>query len=59
MPIPRRDFLKLGAAVAASAVPPPSAVAQTVPSPGGFFAAPPIPLVRIGFVGVGLQGGGL
>lgn len=56
----RRDFLKLsGAAVTAPALATTAvggqAPAQT-PSTA-FFAAPPIPLVRIGMVGIGLQGG--
>jgi hypothetical protein len=51
----RREFLKIGSAAAAvggglTAVP--SAEVQTTP----LFAAPPIETVRIGFVGVGLQG---
>ena len=60
MPIDRRDFLKLGpAAVAASAAAPRRATAQpALAAPSAFFAAPPMPLVRIGFVGIGLQGGG-
>jgi hypothetical protein len=54
----RREFLKISTAAvtAGSAVLRGDASAQ--PAPAGFFAAPPIPLVRIGFVGVGLQGGG-
>jgi predicted dehydrogenase len=54
----RRDFLKLGtAAVAAGTVAPHlAAAAQAASDPR--FAAPPIPLVRIGFVGIGGQGGG-
>jgi hypothetical protein len=54
----RRDFLKAGAAaVAAAAVSrasDASAAAQTAYS--ATFAAPPIETVRIGYVGVGLQG---
>jgi hypothetical protein len=56
----RRDFLKLGsAAVAASTLPATSAngVVEAA-EPQSPFAAPPIENVRIGFVGVGLQGGG-
>ena len=55
----RRDFLKMsGAAVAAGAAGLGDATAAaTQASPPGFFAAPPIETVRIGFVGVGLQGG--
>ena len=56
MSLDRRDFLKLGtAAVAATAGPSADLAAQ--PAPDSPFAAPPIPLVRIGMVGVGLQGG--
>jgi predicted dehydrogenase len=58
----RREFLKVsGAAVAAGAgavglqASVPGAVPQTGATP---FAAPPIDLVRIGYVGVGLQGSG-
>ncbi len=51
----RREFLKLGsAAVAATSAVLGSSVAA---QPAGFLAAPPIPLVRIGMVGIGLQGG--
>ncbi|NQW05514.1 MAG: Gfo/Idh/MocA family oxidoreductase [Acidobacteria bacterium] len=54
----RRDFLKLGsAAVVAGAVAARSRPTVQAQSSGGFLAAPPIDLVRIGFVGVGLQGG--
>ncbi len=55
----RRDFLKLsGAAATASAV----ALGAgghhlEAAQAAGFFAGPPIALVRIGMVGVGLQGG--
>ena len=54
----RRDFLKIGtAALAAGALVPdaPAAAAQPASQP---FAAAPIPDVRIGFVGIGGQGGG-
>ena len=58
----RRDFLKLsGAALAAGAVAVRSAgdaEAADQEAYSGQFSAPPIPLVRIGYVGVGLQGGG-
>ncbi len=58
-PLDRRDFLRLGtAAVAAGSAAFAPDLAAQAPAPAGFFAAPPIPLVRIGFVGVGLQGGG-
>ena len=56
MPLDRRDFLKLGpAAMAVAAASGREADAQ--PTPSTPFAAPPIPLVRIGFVGIGGQGG--
>jgi len=53
----RRDFLKLGgAAVVAGAAPiPRQAVQPAAPKP---FSAPPIDMVRIGYVGIGGQGGG-
>ena len=61
----RRDFLKLSGAAAAGAV---SLNAEGPPEGGrhvaeeqareGLLAAPPIELVRIGMVGIGLQGGG-
>ena len=56
----RRQFLKIGATVAAagSAARAVDARAQPTTLGAGFFAAPPTPLVRIAFVGVGLQGGG-
>jgi hypothetical protein len=57
----RRTFLQLagglvGAAVAGDGL---NVAAQTQPNaaPSAAFAAPPIPEVRIGFVGVGGQGG--
>lgn len=60
----RRDFLKLSGAAAAGAV---SLNAEGPPEGGrhvaeeqareGLLAAPPIELVRIGMVGIGLQGG--
>jgi hypothetical protein len=53
----RRDFLKLGgSALAAGAVsaPGPAMAAQAGAAP---FAAPPIETVRIGYVGIGGQGG--
>jgi predicted dehydrogenase len=53
----RRDFLKLGGAAATA-----GAIALNSPrteaaQPEGLLAAPPIELVRIGMVGIGLQGG--
>ena len=56
----RRQFLKIGATVAAAGSVARAVDARAQPTaPGaGFFAAPPIPLVRIGMVGIGLQGGG-
>jgi hypothetical protein len=57
----RRTFLQiagavLGASVAGRAAPTASEFAQTGGAPSAGFAAPPIPEVRIGFVGVGGQG---
>jgi len=53
----RREFLKLSSAAvtagAATLATPPIATAQDT----GLPMAPPIPLVRIGMVGIGLQGG--
>src|SRR6185436_18715833 len=55
----RREFLKVsGAAVAAGAVALSGATDASAQSASGFLAAPPIPNVRIGFVGIGLQGSG-
>ena len=55
----RREFLKVsGAAVAAGAVALSGATDVSAQSASGFLAAPPIPNVRIGFVGIGLQGSG-
>ena len=57
----RRDFLKIGSAAAvAGAVTvrgARDASAEQQAQYNGQFAAPPIDLVRIGYVGVGLQGG--
>lgn len=58
----RREFLKLGSAATVASAIGATGVAhaartQTGPATG-VFAAPPIETVRIGFVGVGLQGGG-
>jgi glycosyl hydrolase family 109/GFO/IDH/MocA oxidoreductase family protein len=59
----RRDFLKIGTtAVAAGALGARSEAsadaqqAQTAAAGGGPLAAPPMPLVRIGYVGIGGQG---
>lgn len=56
----RRDFLKIGSAAAvAGAVAATSRPADAAPQQGYArwpFAVAPIPMVRIGFVGVGLQG---
>src|SRR5436305_2847576 len=56
----RRDFIKLGttAAIGALATEARSAEAAAQAQPVGTtaFAAPPIPTVRIGYVGVGGQG---
>ena len=55
----RRDFLKTGAGVVAgAALAAREAPASAQPATRGFFAGPPIPTVRVGFVGVGLQGSG-
>lgn len=58
----RREFLKLGgAATVAGAIGATGATRAAGAQTGlatGVFAAPPIETVRIGFVGVGLQGGG-
>jgi hypothetical protein len=54
----RREFLKLGgAAVVAGAVAARGGEDASAQSASGFLAAPPIETVRIGYVGVGLQGG--
>src|SRR5579871_3235112 len=56
----RRDFLRTsGAAMVAGVVagPTPSQPQSGVQSGTTAFAAPPIPLVRIGYVGIGGQGG--
>jgi predicted dehydrogenase len=53
----RRDFLKTTAGtVAAGAVSPLLAHAAPQPRSGGLFAAPPMDLVRIGYVGIGGMG---
>lgn len=52
----RRDFLKLGGAAAAAGAAVSLSAAGEQPREG-FLAAPPIEMVRIGLVGVGLQGG--
>ncbi len=54
----RREFLKAGAAVVAGAAVASreAAVAATQTASRGFFVAPRLETVRIGFVGVGLQG---
>ena len=54
----RRDFLKLGTAAVAATSSALGGVPRELPAPATPFAAPPIDVVRIGFVGVGLQGGG-
>jgi len=54
----RREFLKIGgAAVVAGAAAARGGEAVAAQTTSGFLAAPPIETVRIGFVGVGLQGG--
>jgi len=58
----RRDFLKIGGAAAvAGAVTLRSSTDASAAEQAAYsaqFAAPPIELVRVGYVGVGLQGGG-
>ena len=54
----RRTFLQIaGAALGTTLLPRRSAAAQAPASAAGLFAAPPMKEVRIGFVGVGGQGG--
>jgi len=57
--ISRRDVLKLGlgAGAGAWALAPDPAAAQTATASAGPLAVPPIETVRIGMVGIGLQGG--
>jgi hypothetical protein len=53
----RRDFLKLGgSAIAAGAIGTRTSAAGETQSDSAPFAAPPIPMVRIGYVGIGGQG---
>jgi predicted dehydrogenase len=52
----RRDFLRIGGAAVAAGTFARDTVAQPAPSTG-LYAAPAIEIVRIGMVGVGLQGG--
>ena len=52
----RRNFIGQTAALGAAASLLPSLL-QADPQPGGFFRAPPMERVRIGFVGIGGQGG--
>jgi predicted dehydrogenase len=55
----RRDFLKMGtAALAAGALAPDAAATAAAQPASQLFAAAPIADVRIGFVGIGGQGGG-
>ncbi len=55
----RRDFLALGGAALAASVLPGRAEPAPLPSrKTDPFAAPPIEMVRIGYVGIGGQGGG-
>jgi len=57
--VSRRDFLKTGsAAVVAGAAAMRGGQVEAAQTGQGPFAAPPIPEVRIGFVGIGGQGGG-
>jgi hypothetical protein len=55
--ISRRDVLKLGFGAGAWALAPDPAAAQTAAASTGLLAVPPIETVRIGMVGIGLQGG--
>jgi hypothetical protein len=58
--INRRDFLKLGGTavtVGATGLARDARATETQTPEGTFYAAPPIETVRIGLVGVGLQGG--
>jgi predicted dehydrogenase len=58
--ISRRNLLKLGVAAGATTLrhaPLQAAPPQAAPSTGGLLAVAPINTVRIGFVGIGLQGG--
>ena len=58
-PLDRRDFLKIGtAAIAAGALAPDTAASAAAQSSVQPFSAPAIADVRIGFVGIGGQGGG-
>lgn len=53
----RRDFLKVGgSAIAAGAIGTRASAAGETQSDSAPFAAPPIPMVRIGYVGIGGQG---
>src|SRR6187431_1956111 len=52
----RRDFLKLGGAAVVGGAAAGRRDASAEQSAAGFFAAPPVETVRIGFVGIGLQG---
>lgn len=58
----RRQFLKVGGAAltagAAVVRPARADAAAATQGPTGLLTAPPVSLVRVGFVGVGLQGGG-
>jgi hypothetical protein len=59
-PITRREFLKASAiaAVAGAAGFHEQSAHGAQPAPGALFSAPPIENVRIGYVGIGGQGGG-
>src|SRR5262245_11074737 len=54
----RRDFLELGGALIAAYAADMPLRASEQPSGLGPFAAPPIPTVRVGYVGIGGQGSG-
>jgi hypothetical protein len=53
----RRDFLRIGSAALAAGMMGPEGL-TAAPQPSVPFAAPPIETVRVGFVGIGGQGGG-
>jgi len=54
----RRDFIRVGSAALAAGAAGLEPSAASEARPQGPFAAPPIETVRIGFVGIGGQGGG-
>jgi hypothetical protein len=52
----RRRFIEASALVSAATTLAGRTEAAAADGPSGFFKAPPLPVVRVGFVGVGLQG---